>query len=508
MTLRISDTTLSELSEFVAARLGLHFPKERWRDLARGLNSAARDFEFADGEACARWLLSATLSKSQLETLARHLTVGETYFFREEKSLDALTNHILPELVRSRRESERRLRVWSAGCSTGEEAYTLAILLDRLLPDIEDWQVTILATDINARSLGKASEGVYGEWSFRGTPAWVKAKYFERKKGDAYEIIPRIRRMVKFSPLNLAEDAFPALWNNTNAMDAIFCRNVLMYFAPEQKRKVVRKFSHALVNGGWFVVSLSELSNEQFTEFASVNFPGAILYQKRDAAQAAAQYLFQSDARTVSAHPLHKVNELVAANQGTRQPTDEVKETFSAEMDESGEASELGAMRYADALTLYMQGRYREAADLLLRHISDERGDTATHVLLARGLANQGELPEALRWCEKAIALDKTRAASHYLRATILQEQLQMEEATRSLRRALFLDQRFVLAHYALGNIMRQQGKLREAEKHFENALALLRSYSPEEALPESDGLTAGRLSEIIRSTNQRKASA
>ena len=175
MFLRISDTTLSELSEFVAARIGLHFPQERWRDLARGLNSAARDFEFADAESCARWLLSATLTKSQLEALAPHLTVGETYFFREGKSLNALTNQILPELIRSRRHSERRLRIWSAGCSTGEEAYTLAILLDRLLSDMKDWQVTILATDINAMSLGKASEGDYSEWSFRGTRLWVKA---------------------------------------------------------------------------------------------------------------------------------------------------------------------------------------------------------------------------------------------------------------------------------------------------------------------------------------------
>jgi len=476
--------------------MGLHFPPERWRDLERGVRSAAHDLEFADAESCAHWLLSATLTKSQLETLARHLTIGETYFFREEKSLDALTNHILPNLIRSRRESERRLRIWSAGCSTGEEAYTLAILLDHLVANMEGWQVTILATDINAQSLAKASEGVYGKWSFRGTPLWVKAKYFDRKEGDAYEVLPRIKKMVKFSLLNLAEDAFPSLWNNTNAMDVIFCRNVLMYFTPEQKQAVVRKFSSALAGGGWLVVSPSELSNERFPDYTSVNFPGAILYQKRDHLLSASPFL--------SVPPAIDDGYSVAADPSpTAGDTDLLDETS-----QPPEVSALTASADTDALTLYEQGHYTEASVLLLQRVSDEPDDTAAHLLLARAYANQGELAEALRWCEKAIAFDRTHAASHCLRATILQELMQTEEATRALRRALFLDQRFVLAHYSLGNITRGQGKLREAEKHFENALALLNSYSPKDALPESDGLTAGRLSEIIRTTNQMKASA
>lgn len=479
MTERISNELLAQLSVFVAARMGLHFPQERWRDLARGIHSTAREFDFETDESCARWLLSAPIDKSQLETLARHLTIGETYFFREGKALEALTENILPCLIRARQEGEQRLRIWSAGCSTGEEAYSIAMLLDRLFAQIKSWQVTVIATDINPRVLQKASAGVYSEWSFRGTPAWVKENYFERRKGDRYEILPRIKQMVKFSYLNLAEDTYPSLLNNTNVLDVIFCRNVLMYFTREQAQKVVNNFSLSLVEGGWLIVSPSELSSELFSEFTPVNFPGAILYQKECAASRVrlAARDIENDAPALPAQAF--VVESVAETER--------------------DVAHSPAATYDEALAFYQQGRYRETEEILHKLISIGQDDIAAHALLARTLANQGQHIEALQSCERAIAIDKTNPVIHYLRATILQEQDQIEEAARALRRSLFLNHTFVLAHFALGNLTRQQGRLRESKKHFENALALLGAYKPEDTLPESDGITAGRLAEILR---------
>lgn len=162
----VPDALWGCLSEFIAQNTGLHFPPERRSDLQRGFTAAAAEFGFADSARCADWLLSTPLTRPQLHTLASHLTVGETYFFRDRKTFDALAQHILPELLRRRRGREQRLRLWSAACSTGEEPYSLAILLQQLLPDWRDWHITILATDINPRSLQKAAAGVYGEWSF------------------------------------------------------------------------------------------------------------------------------------------------------------------------------------------------------------------------------------------------------------------------------------------------------------------------------------------------------
>ena len=163
---------LSEFRTFVEKRLGLHFPEGRTRELERGIRFASREFGYEDADSCLRWLLSSPVSHGQIETLASHLTVGETYFFRDRGSFDALGEHVLPDLIRARKGKEQRLRIWCAGCSSGEEAYSIAMSLDRILPDMEDWRVTILATDINPQGLERAARGVYRDWSFWGTPGW------------------------------------------------------------------------------------------------------------------------------------------------------------------------------------------------------------------------------------------------------------------------------------------------------------------------------------------------
>ncbi len=216
------DFLLSSLSDFLAAQMGLHFPRERWGDLDRGIAAAASEFGMADVESCIKWLVSAPLTRNQVEVLASHLTVGETYFFREQRSFEVLEEHVLPELLRERGEAGSPLRIWSAGCCTGEEPYSIAMLLDRLIPDAAKRNITILATDINPRFVRKAAEGVYSEWSFRETPAQIQERYFTSRKDGRFEIKPHIRKMVTFSYLNLAGDVYPSLWNNTNAMDVIF----------------------------------------------------------------------------------------------------------------------------------------------------------------------------------------------------------------------------------------------------------------------------------------------
>ena len=201
---RMSEILLSRLSDFLEAQMGLHFPPERWRDLARGIGAAATEFGFADTEACSQWLLASPVTRHRIEVLASHLTVGETYFFRDKKIFDLLEGQILPELIGSRRGTNQRLRIWSAGCATGEEPYSIAILLHKLIPDLECWNLTILATDINPRFLQKASRGIYADWSFRDTPGWVREAYFRKIEGGRFQILPSIQKLVSFLHLNLA----------------------------------------------------------------------------------------------------------------------------------------------------------------------------------------------------------------------------------------------------------------------------------------------------------------
>ena len=190
---------------------------------------------------------SSSPTRRQIEILANHLTVGETYFFRDKELFKTLEKPVLSKLIQSRHRSGRHLRVWSAGCSTGEEPYSVAILLSKMIPDLRDWNITILATDISPLALQKAAGAVYGHWSFRDVQPEIQNGFFNQREDGHFELLPRIREMVTFSYLNLVEDTYPSLFNNTNAMDIIFCRNVLMYFVPELAGKVARNFHRSLV---------------------------------------------------------------------------------------------------------------------------------------------------------------------------------------------------------------------------------------------------------------------
>jgi chemotaxis protein methyltransferase CheR len=463
------------LSEFIAEHMGLHFPRERWADLQRGLAGAAVECGFDDAAACADWLLSAPPTRTQLQVLANHLTVGETYFFRDKRTFDVLASRVLPELIDARRGRERRLRLWSAACCSGEEAYSLAILLHQVLPDLADWHVTILATDINSVFLRKAVAGSYGEWSFRDAPSGFKERYFNRTDDGHYAIRPEIKKLVTFEHLNLVEDIYPSLATDTNAMDLIFCRNVLMYFTPAQTRKVIGNLHHALMDGGWLAVSPSEASQALFTQFVALNCPGVILYQKSDAGPRATHVPWVPPA-TATLPP----------------------EVPPAPLPEMPPLVESGPAPCAVAASLYEQGRYGEAADTLLASFEEHQPETQAFSLLARALANQGRLADALAWCDRWIAADKMDAAGHYLRAVVLLEHGHQDEARGSLQRALYLDPEFVLAHFALGSLARSRDKHDEADKHFANTLDLLGRLRPHDLLPESDGLTAGRLTETI----------
>lgn len=495
----VNDAQWSRLSEFIARSMGLHFPRERWEDLRRGLAGAAQEFGLKDPAACIEQLLSAPPTKGQLQVLANHLTIGETYFFRDQPTLEALAEHILPPLIRARRGHERRLRIWSAACCSGEEPYSLAILLHELLPDVSDWHVTITATDINARFLHKAAAGIYGDWSFRGTPTWLRSRYFKRTADGRYAIVPEVKRLVRFAHLNLVEDVCPSLTTDTHAMDVILCRNVLMYFTPSQMGKVVGHLHHALVEGGWLAVSPTEASPALFPspQFAAVNFPGAVLFQK-------GAIPLQSGP---PASALGPVPALVVPAVEASSPLEPPDPAGTAAPGTRPRAMDAGQGPLTVAESLYRERRYGEVVDTLLTVHSRHALEPAACSLLARSLANQGNLAEALTWCERWIAADKLDAAAHYLRAVALLEQGDAAQARTSLQRALYLDHGFVLAHFALGNLERSRGKISEADKHFANALHLLRQYQPSDPLLESDGLTAGRLAETIHSVICTEAS-
>ena len=461
----VPHTLWPRISALIAEKTGLHFPPERQIDLHRGLSEAAVESGFQSSAHYADWLLSTPLTTPDLNRLANHLTIGETYFFRDQKTFDALTEQVLPELINRRRHEGKRLRVWSAACSTGEEPYSLAILLHRLIPDWREWNISILATDLNAHYLAKAAAGLYGEWSFRNPIPGLRERYFSEVAEGRYQIAPEIRQSVTFAQINLAQDHFPSLATDTNAMDLIVCRNVLMYFTPWQAKRAVEKLRQSLLENAWLVVSPSECSQELFAGLTAVNFPDAIFYQKR-------RLVHESIASWSLAPPLP-------------QPSD------------SNSVVNASALLAASAPPTTLD----ELIDCAATEDSEEPNDSfgpQEFSWYARTLANQGQLPESLEWSERWIAADKLNANARYLHAVVSQELGDRAAARNSLQRAIYLQPDFVLAHFALGNLARLESRAAESRRHFQNALGLLRRRPADDLVPESEGLTAGRLTEII----------
>lgn len=434
------------LAAFVGATLGLHYPPGRHADLARGFRGAAQEWGFEDGQACIDWLLAQAPTPAMVQVLANHLTVGETYFYRDQPVLDALAGDILPALIHARRGQRKQLRLWCAACCTGEEAYTLAILLHRLLPDLQAWDVTVLATDVNTRFLDKAAAGRYGEWSFRDAPGWLRPRYFERGADGSYTVLPEIRRMVQFGHLNLVDGADRFAHADVHTMDLVLCRNVLMYFRAPQIARAMGKLWHCLADGGWLVLAPSEVPGARGLRFRTVVHPGAILLCRNGE---------PADALAPDAEPAVPPSALP-----------------SSLLDVSVLAAVAG----------------------------EPGGDTAALAQQARDCANQGRLAQALDWCDRWLGVDRLDPGAHYVRAIVLLEQGDAEAAQAELQRTIYLDGSFVMAHFTLGHLARRLGDTAQARRHHENTRRLLARHRPGDVLPESGELTAGQLAQVLHS--------
>ncbi|HBH84220.1 MAG: hypothetical protein A2X05_14285 [Bacteroidetes bacterium GWE2_41_25] len=484
MNRNLTDSELSQVCEVIAARMGLDFPVERWAILGRNLALAAREFGFQNMNGFIQWLLSSELNQDQIKILASHLTVSETYFLREPKVFTALTDFVLPELIKSKKKRDRNIRIWSAGCSTGEEPYSLAIALHKTIPEIKDWNITILATDINSKALDKAATGIYGPWSFRNTPDWLKTRYFHDLGDRRFEIIPEIKNMVTYYPRSLIDDnIFSAI---ANKMDIIFCRNVLMYFTSDWVNKISQNLFQSLSEDGWFVVSSSELSSHVFPMYTPVNFPGAVLYRKTKK-----EYIQPFDFSLIEIpEPLKQPFQLLSFVPCIDK---DLQQLSSRSLAEAG----LQPLSSEASLTTEAFAKVVAKEDNKSREKTPE-DSYADKIFAIRLLANQGYLSEALSLCNKAIASEKLTPGFYFMRASILQEMDKTSEAITSLKQGIYIDPDYVMGHFILGNLFLRQGNSKNAKRYFKNALDLLNGRANDDILPESDGLSVKYIREII----------
>jgi chemotaxis protein methyltransferase CheR len=273
----ISDTEFRQLRDVIRERFGLFYDDTKRFLLQSRLQTRLVKRSVADFGAYYRFLTMHRDGESEWDELASVLSNNETYFFRERAQLEILTKDVVEDALRSASPS---LRVWSAACSSGEEPYSLAMVLNesrRLAPS----QIKIKATDISPRALGKSETAFYRELSFRATPPELIQRYF-RPFQDGFVLADEIKRMVEFSRLNLMDAAAVA---TAGAFDAIFCRNVLIYFDKPTQKKVVEAFARALRPKGYLFLGHAESIMRLTDLYDPVVTPKAIYYRLRDGAR-------------------------------------------------------------------------------------------------------------------------------------------------------------------------------------------------------------------------------
>ncbi len=272
------DPDLVRIRDLVYQVAGIFHPDNKLRLLQDRCGRRIKELKVQSLREYFECLTIRPIRQAELVALLNEITIGETCFFRNQPQLDALRRIVLPNILQVKSKLPlRRLRIWSAGCSTGEEPYTLRMLqLEEAAGPLKDWSVEILATDINERSLAHAKAGLYGNYSMRNlTPAY-RQKYFI-PQGDQLQVNSLARANISFTRLNLSDDARMTFMKS---MDVIFCCNVLIYFDLASKRRVIQHFFNNLLPHGYLFLGHSESLYGVSEDFHLVHLPGATAYMK------------------------------------------------------------------------------------------------------------------------------------------------------------------------------------------------------------------------------------
>lgn len=461
-TLRRSDAcrlepAFQDIKQAVIDRTGLGFYRDREDSLALAIAGRLEALRLGDCAAYRRCLLAPD-GAAEWDRLVDEITIGETYFFRYPAQFDALRDHVLPELV-GRCRDRRRLRIWSAGCASGAEPYSIAILLRLDLPHlVAGWDVSIVGTDISRGKLARAAAAEFSEWELRQVPDRYRQACFDRMEGG-WRLRDLFRRNVSFQAENLVDDSPATAKSTFDNFDLILCRNVMIYFDGETIRRVARRLHDRLRDGGWLIVGHAEPHLDIANLFHPYPVADTTLYRK------------WTD-RPVQVLPA--VHDTAAGGWVGRLPP------------------ALSPPLWVPPTLPPVDDR-RPAPSAPPR----DRAQASSSVAVlgeARQLANAGDWAGATAQCQRLLDAEPLDADAHYLMALIASHRGEATAAEAALRRAIYIDRGFALAHYQHGRLAANRGDVAGAQRALRNVLSVLGGTSDDTPVRAGEGLTAGEL--------------
>ncbi|HEY6255054.1 MAG TPA: protein-glutamate O-methyltransferase CheR [Xanthobacteraceae bacterium] len=468
MSLQASGPDVERFRNAISAQIGLQFDDAKLGFLGEVLQRRLDKLGHS-GDAYLRGLEHRPSSR-ELTALAQDLTIGETYFFRNHEQFRALAEVALPERMRLR-QAPKLLRLLSAGCASGEEAYSLAIVARETIAD-PAWEVSIRAVDINPAALEKARRARYSAWALRETPLDIQQRWF-REDGRELLLEDTVRAAVRFDNANLASDD-PELWQ-VGAYDAIFCRNVLMYFAPEQMRAVIARIAQSLAPGGFLFLGHAETLRGVSDAFHLRHTHDTFYYEVKDRFELASRPPAQFIPRSVPPSPA--ITPLGAAwFDAIREATARVAALVPAPAPASVPAAARALpWDLAPALDLLRHERFAEALDHVRAGPPAADKDPDALLLEATLLAHSGQLVAAEDTCLRLLLIDELNAGAHYVLALCREHAGQRDRAREHDRVAAYLDPAFAMPRLHLGLLARRAGDREAARRELTQALNLLK---------------------------------
>jgi chemotaxis protein methyltransferase CheR len=415
-----SDSLLQDISFLILHKTGIKIRSEDSSNLLQKISKRIQALRMKDGFEYLQLLTSTSKeSRAEWDKLVSLITTGESYFLRDRGQIKLIQAHLLPDLI-NKMQGQKQLNLLSAGCSTGEEVYSLAIVMQENFPELDSWNVNLFGIDLNKEAISKAVQGIYPEWSFRGVENKYRSGYFRRQEAG-WQVIDSLRQKVKFRQCNLVEDDLSFFPIGT--VDLIICRNVFIYFDKDKIALVLSKFIDLLRPGGYLLTGHTELQEQDITPLVVHSYPESLVYQKPD------DLVMPTIELNLPSAPI---------------PLNNFKEV---------------------AKQRFSEGLYSETIEYLQNWLSLNSQDEEAELLLAKVYANQGQYKKAEEVCHRVLEANHLAVSFLQLLAQIAEEQGQKDEAKEYLRRAVLVDPNFVPGYLDLIDLHLSDREYASAEK-------------------------------------------
>ena len=497
-----STAQIERFRSLIARHLGLYFEEAKLPFLGEVLQ---RRIE-STAQPCDTYIqrLEANAPRSELALLAQQLTVGETHFFRNTDQFRAFSQVVVPDRLRAQ-AFQKRLRILSAGCASGEEAYSVAILIREAGFD-SSCDVSILAVDVNPTMIEKARRAQFTTWALRETPSETQQKWFRLDGRDVFLSDSSVHAAVRFEERNLVEDD-SELWR-PDTYDVIFCRNVIMYFTPESSRAVVGYLTRALAPGGYLFLGHAETLRALSQDFHLCHTHGTFYYQRKDRVEHSANHR-AAHSKPFPGSPPAELASIVESSDTWVEAIGKAAERIQALTETSGKFSKLNrdsapaqsqpGWDLAITLELLKKERFAEALEVLQSMPPESFHDPDVLLLRAVLLTHGGRLKEAEGVCHDLLAVDELNAGAHYVLALCSEGESDKGSAVDHDQVAVYLDPSFAMPHMHLGLIARRRGDRNAAQRELGQALALLQQEDAARLLLFGGGFSRDALLGLCR---------